>query len=528
MAVSGATGAITMTAGESLAEAAEVGPMTTSARRLAAYKLRLKTAAIAYGKPLPTHVTNGDEEKLPQFIAAFAKGLPHNSLGEPDIAAYDTLVKALASGTHSALEAVPLGGTTKLASMQTAYAFDLEGTDTHMLAIPAAPAFASAQQAAEMGEVYWRALTRDVPFSQYASHPLVGNAIDDLNLFSDIRAPKVAGAIDADTIFRGSAPGAQNGPFISQFLYQPIPFGAMTIEQKYTTAAANIDFMTSPAEWLSIQRGFAPTAALTFDPTPRFIRNARDLGEYVHRDFTYQAYLTAALILNSYGAAALDAANPYLSSAKQRNGVTFGAPMILELLARVTMPALTGAFFQKWLLHRRLRPEEFAGRVHHHMNGAATYPIHDDILNSDVLGELMSVYGTMLLPAAYPEGCPTHPSYPAAHATQAGACVTVLKAFFNESFVIPNPVVASDDGLSLVPYTGPALTVGGELNKLATNIAHGRDGGGVHYRSDGVAGMLLGEAIALSILSERGEGNHTEPFSGFSLTKFNGTTVTIG
>jgi hypothetical protein len=30
----------------------------------------------------------------------------------------------------------------------------------------------------------------------------------------------------------------------------------------------------------------------------------------------------------------------------------------------------------------------------------------------------------------------------------------VLKAFFNEDFVIPNPVVPSEDGLSLQPWKG--------------------------------------------------------------------------
>ena len=52
----------------------------------------------------------------------------------------------------------------------------------------------------------------------------------------------------------------------------------------------------------------------------------------------------------------------------------------------------------------------------------------------------------------YSEGCPTHPAYPAGHAAIAGACATALKAFFNESFVIPNPMMANPDGLSLVPY----------------------------------------------------------------------------
>ena len=68
---------------------------------------------------------------------------------------------------------------------------------------------------------------------------------------------------------------------------------------------------------------------------------------------------------------------------------------------------------------------------------------------------------------AYPEGCPTHPAYPSGHASFIGACITVLKAYFNEAFIIPNPVLASADGLSLMPYSGPVLAVGGELDKLA-------------------------------------------------------------
>jgi hypothetical protein len=50
------------------------------------------------------------------------------------------------------------------------------------------------------------------------------------------------------------------------------------------------------------------------------------------------------------------------------------------------------------------------------------------------------------------------------------------------TFVIPNPVQPSDDGLSLVSYTGPALTVLGELNKVASNISNARGQAGVHWR----------------------------------------------
>jgi hypothetical protein len=79
-----------------------------------------------------------------------------------------------------------------------------------------------------------------------------------------------------------------------------------------------------------------------------------------------------------------------------------------------------------------------------------------------------------------------HPSYPAGHATIAGACVTVLKAFFEEAFVVPQPVAPDDDGLTLHSYAQAPLTVGGELNKLAANVSPGRDTAGAHWRSDGV------------------------------------------
>jgi hypothetical protein len=71
--------------------------------------------------------------------------------------------------------------------------------------------------------------------------------------------------------------------------------------------------------------------------------------------------------------------------------------------------------------------------------------------------------------------------------------VRVLKAMFNPNFVIPEPVVASDDGLSLRPWRGGPLTVGGELNKLAFNMAFGRDTAGVHFRKDELEGLFLGE-----------------------------------
>ena len=124
-----------------------------------------------------------------------------------------------------------------------------------------------------------------------------------------------------------------------------------------------------------------------------------------------------------------------------------------------------------------------------------------------------------------PEGSPTHPSYGAGHATVAGACVTILKAWFDGSQVIPNPVVANADGTGLDVFSGTSLTVGNELNKLAANVAIGRNALGFHYRADYWDSLQLGEAIALGVLEEHKPCFNESPT--FSFTKFDGTPVTI-
>ena len=218
--------------------------------------------------------------------------------------------------------------------------------------------------------------------------------------------------------------------------------------------------------------------------------------------------------------------NPYTRFVTQGGFATFGVPHLLDIVARVANAALLAAWCHKWLVHRRLRPEEFAGRVHQYITKAASYPIHTEVMDSAALNAVNRATGSFLLPMAYPEGCPTHPAYPAGHATIAGACATVLKAFFKESSILPDPVVASDDGLSLLLYKGPDLSVGGELNKLAANITLGRDAAGVHWRSDSIEGLKLGEAVAIGIMTDL-RMTHHEDFQGFSLTKFDGTTITI-
>src|SRR5204862_305341 len=71
----------------------------------------------------------------------------------------------------------------------------------------------------------------------------------------------------------------------------------------------------------------------------------------------------------------------------------------------------------------------------------------------------------------------------------------------------------------LVPYTGPTLTIEGELNKVASNVATGRDIAGVHWRSDTYSSLRIGQAVAISILQEQtlihNEANPFYTFRGF-------------
>ena len=103
--------------------------------------------------------------------------------------------------------------------------------------------------------------------------------------------------------------------------------------------------------------------------------------------------------------------------------------------------------------------------------------------------------------------------------------MTALKAFFDESETVKNPMVPNADGTALVPYQGPPLTVGGELNKVGTNVAFGRNGAGIHWRSDAINSLKLGEEVTICILQEQ-KASYNDNVS-MTLTKFDGTKVII-
>ncbi|MGJ8627875.1 MAG: vanadium-dependent haloperoxidase [Sulfitobacter sp.] len=361
-----------------------------------------------------------------------------------------------------------------------------------------------------------------------------------------------------------------------------IRYGTQVIPQQITGHLDGLNHMTEWATWRDVQNGSNRKDAYDrFNEKERFIATPRDLATYVHFDALYQAYLNTCLILLG-GEQPSDLGLPEGGGHPTRDGfATFGGPEILTRVTEVATRALKAVRRQKYNIHLRARPEAVAagislaweggdaadslGKQKGRFESMKTTLEHAGILtliaeanalqnefwahqyegDAD-LGPL-SKASNALLPMAFPEGSPMHPAYGAGHATVAGACVTILKAFFemydlsdgapdrgelplydivnkksgypgefpshlfgNERLLtganamLPNAYVPdhANHFQTLKAVEGPELTIQGELDKLAANVSIGRNFAGVHYYSDYYESLRMGERIAVSILQQ--------------------------
>ncbi|WP_064832683.1 hypothetical protein [Rhizobium phaseoli] len=368
----------------------------------------------------------------------------------------------------------------------------------------------------DVAELFWASLCRDIPFTDYASDQTVRAGQAELASIDNARFGGQA--------FGVKLPHVDQGGYISQFLIKPIPLNGNWMTQRIRCPTPQSNFLTTHDDWLASQNGERTPEATTYLGGSRYIHNGRALAEFVRTDFSYQAFLCAGLILQSWGRSVLNSALPskncYSSSAFVRNGW----PEIFALLAEASRLALDDAWYWKWRTFRRLRPEELAGRAAYSSENNGFQAVGERISSLTGAKKSLEVFKTRLLSQAYPEGAPLHPSFPGGHAEIAGACVTILKVFTDPAFIIPAPIQASADGLALDAIRGE-LSLEGELNKLAWNLAFGRTHAGIHYRSDHMSGLILGEEIALKMLAEKavGSGNRVK----LSLRKFDGSQTEV-
>ena len=599
-------------------------------RKQQALDVRTAAAKLAYDRLIPEHQANGEELKYrfdepktiregkASHLANYTKGLPHNIKDGLicDPADYQKFVRGIDSGNPRDFQDTPLGPkgtrpdrpvewksqfTQKMdvdvrawESAGAGLTFDLQGPDAQAVTMPPAPTLESEEFVAEVAEVYEMALLRDVPFTDFNTDPAVAATITRLNNLDWFKPGELAASerltaaararrrepITTQNLFRGTAFGDTEGPYISQFLNRGTPelgndkdgvldglvaYGAMVFDNKVRTATPHRDYMTSWEWWLDVQNGADLRGKETYEKENRyrFITTPRDLATYVHYDALYQAYLNACLAMLAMRIP-FDPGIPFQERDlldHQQGFAQFGGPHILSLVTEVATRALKAVRYQKFNIHRRLRPEAIAGRIHQWRKTQlpALSPVaslsdqisdtlhnvseHNRIQNEKYQAEFghhshsSHSYGgscnefidsdVYLLPMAFAEGSPMHPSYGAGHATVAGACVTILKAFFDHGHVLPEPYVVSKDGQSLCSVTSPCpkLTVEGELNKLASNISIGRNWAGVHYFTDYYESARMGEKIAIGILQEQ-KLTYGENFS-MTVPLFNGGCVRI-
>lgn len=635
-----------------------------SDRRQESYAVRLEAAELARSRIHPTHKANGDEQKYAgaKYFMSFTKGLPHEEktglLHDPqDFVEFRRAVDEGFIDPFS--ERVRHGGKYKVTDGRetqeesndfrqweaptAGVVYELEGPDAQAVTMPPAPPLITkdgginSELVLEMAEVYELAVLRDMPLNAFegktdrADNELK-SSINRLNALDYIKNKNVTGRprkvnskrkLDPQTVFRGSSPGVEIGPYLSQFMLLGnrdlnmggsvteglITYGVLQIDQKVPVAKPNTDYMTKLEEYVRVQRGLRPTtdpeiyvdkdgndAESPARPARRFISTPRDLATYVHYDALYEAYLNACIILLGMKTP-FDPAFDHLSgggvasdrvTSRRRAGgfALYGGPHILNLVTEVATRALKAVRFQKFNNHMRLRPEAFAARIELLREpagkdipallcqdiGLLKKALSDNEAGNPSQSTLDAIArltgknnstddGTTpgesnyFLPMAFPEGSPMHPAYGAGHATVAGACVTILKAFFDTSAVLVGNVDTPEnarfkrcetddrpialrapelngqivpDEEKLKPYVpSQFLTLEGELNKLAANISIGRNMAGVHFFSDYYDSVRMGEEIAIGILEEQALTYSTDPFV-LSLPTFDGDVVRIG
>src|SRR5262249_641949 len=198
------------------------------ARALKCFNNRVAAATAELAVRIPNEVTNGDEQRFSNRIGNYSKGLVHNGIGEVDAASYASFLRAVNSGDPRQFEQIQMGGNTPLVDPQSGLAFDLEGTDSHQLAIGTPPSVTSKEIAAAAVENYWMSVGRDINFTQYGNEPITQAAIAELNKLSGFHGPK---PVTPQNLFRGFTAGDVLGPYVSQFLLLPFDYGAVPVTQ---------------------------------------------------------------------------------------------------------------------------------------------------------------------------------------------------------------------------------------------------------------------------------------------------------
>lgn len=546
--------------------------------------------------PIKSTLENEEERKYKDYNynGSFHKTLEHDANGLLiDTANYRKLVKAIVKNDQEKLLSIPLavGSTIRLGNPTGSLATVLIGAMQSVLRLEPPPSLSSLSGAADMVELYAEAIARDVAFIDYASDPkiqslLQADRLNDINVIEHLRysplytfyygcVPKIRKSLvfTPQNIFRSPAYGCLNGPYISQFLLLDFTTGALNVSQLYLVQPTlvraqlggfRVEWGINSDETVKMQNGridlLSPTPPLEL--VFKRIYSGRALAETVHNDPPYQFFYQAVAILQGLAVKPNPGWIPLVYPNQGFFVTANGIANIYDRVADVTQYALLHTWYWKWQQYRKLRPEVFALWINNVKNeileNENNFDIAEFIFGNGVLDDINALNKSWIpgpspdsytLPQTYREGAPTHPSYNSGHGIIAGACVTLLKIFYDGeqrwldvpgvrdgrlSGGIKNAVFeAETSGDNLVTYSGDTIniTVGSELNKLADHVGTGRCFSGIHYRSDIQTSLILGEEVAINymedILSTMVENNINGTAPKITFRRFNGTLTTV-
>ncbi|MEM6896438.1 MAG: bromoperoxidase, partial [Pseudomonadota bacterium] len=208
-------------------------------RTESAFRVRVEAAEAARNREHPKHLANPDETRFAaaHYPMSFTKGLKHDTttglVAEP--AHFEAFRTAIDEGyVEYFTSRVPVPTDPHCERRQweaptAGVVYDLQGPDAQAVTMQPAPELGSDELAYEMAEVYELALLRDVPLTTFSASggtdeaklmTSIGN-LNDLpytQTFDGLPRKTEGGVVTMQTAFRGSAPGAEKGPYLSQFM----------------------------------------------------------------------------------------------------------------------------------------------------------------------------------------------------------------------------------------------------------------------------------------------------------------------
>lgn len=384
--------------------------------------------------------------------------------------------------------------------------------------VPPAPELGSDELAADMAELYAAVLSRGFPLARLKgdepkAEGLAG-MLAELSWFRPDGRPEAvaaqrrwasrAGRMDGRMLFRGTAPGCGDGPYLSQFMLR----GAGTpgdVAQGLISVGAN------QIEQRIREKGGG-----------RFVGQLSDLALRARTSPLQQPFLNAALILLAEGATGDYGLESCPDSNLSKGSVPSVMTAITAMVGRATVAASAA--------EPRMPPDALALVAALSASGEGARLGDAEAAAEQHVRKLVRAGregrgGTLLhrmKARKLPQGGGGQPGITVA--TVVGACVTVMKGLF-ELFDGPDSweplrldrvghgrmreVLVTDPrsgGLRLTDIAGTEpqpLTLEGELNKVAANIAYGRMADGAMLYSDLHDGLRLGETLALDFLTEQ-------------------------